>query len=159
MIVDIRPMVAEDVGAIARLSEEGFGDSYQFDWYKNAKALREAAVTGRAFVAVALVGDEVVGYCNLRAWPAGVWIDQIAVTGGRRRCGVGRALLESAVAEAAKREFWKVSLITSEGDPKTCWFFERCGWDSVGRMKDEIKKGVDGILMSRIVDYGLHPNR
>ncbi|WP_269433372.1 hypothetical protein [Limnochorda pilosa] len=38
-------------------------------------------------------------------------------------------------------------------------FFERCGWELVGTMRDEIKKGVNGVLLSRVVDYRLHPNQ
>ena len=60
--------------------------------------------------------------------------------------------------EAAKRKYWKLSLITSEGDPGVRVFLEHCGWEVVGVMKDEIKRGVNGILMSRVVDYKLHPN-
>jgi len=38
-------------------------------------------------------------------------------------------------------------------------FFERLGWEVVGTMRDEIKKGIDGVLLSRIVDYRLHPSK
>ena len=158
MSIDIRQVAAEDIDSIANLSEEGFGQFYQFDWQANAVALYEAVVAGRAFVAVAEAGDEIVGYCNLRTWPVGGWVDQVVVSGGMRRQGVGRALIEAVVREAVRRKFWKVSLITSEGDAGTRLFFERCGWEVVGVMKDEIKRGVNGILMSRILDYRLHPN-
>lgn len=76
-----------------------------------------------------------------------------------RRQGVGRALLEAVIAEAAVRKFWKVSLITRADDPVSRPFFERLGWEVVGTMRDEIKKGIDGVLLSRIVDYRLHPNK
>ena len=62
---EIREMSAGDVSAIARLSEEGFSRSYQFDWELNAKALWDAFVSGRAYVAVAESDGKVVGYCNL----------------------------------------------------------------------------------------------
>jgi ribosomal-protein-alanine N-acetyltransferase len=152
-------MCSDDVSVVAALSEEGFGDSYRFDWQANAKALHEAAAGGRAFAAVAETGGRVCGYCNLRSWPAGGWVDQIVVSKSGRRRGVGRALLDAVVVEAAKRGYWKVSLITSAGDPEARAFFEACGWEVVGQMKDEIKTGVNGILMSRVVDYGLHPNQ
>lgn len=63
------------------------------------------------------------------------------------------------IAEAATRKFWKVSLITRADDPVSRPFFERCGWEVVGTMRDEIQKGIDGVLLSRIVDDRLHPNQ
>ena len=91
--------------------------------------------------------------------PAGGWVDQIVVTRSEQRRGVGRALLEAILNAARERKFWKVSLITSEADRGALRFFEECGWEVVGKMKDEIRKGENGILLSHIVDYELHPNR
>jgi GNAT superfamily N-acetyltransferase len=102
---------------------------------------------------------QAIGYCNLRGWPAGGWIDQVAVTKSQQRRGVGGALLEAAIKAAQERGFWKVSLITSEIDRGALSFFKACGWEVVGKMKDEIKKGVNGVLLSHVVDYQLHPNR
>ena len=159
MRVIVRGMDGEDIGSVAKLSEEGFRDSYVFDWRANAEALHEGMVSGRAYVAVAELDGKVIGYCNLRGWPAGGWIDQIVVSSGERRHGVGRALLEAVMTAAAGRKFWKVSLITSEAGEAARSFFERCGWELVGTMKDEIKKGVNGVFLSRVVDYKLHPNQ
>jgi len=158
MGVSIRQMTSGDVKAIAGLSEEGFSHTYQFDWEQNAHALDSAVDAGRAFVAVAEREGQVIGYCNLRNWPAGGWIDQIVVSKGQQRGSIGRALLEAILKAARERGFWKVSLITSEADRGALLFFEACGWEVVGKMRDEIKQGVNGILLSRIVDYQLHPN-
>jgi ribosomal protein S18 acetylase RimI-like enzyme len=155
----IREMVGSDVAAVASLAEEGFSNAYQFDWQSNAKALLDAANAGRAFAAVAEMEGQVIGYCNLRGWPAGGWVDQIAVTKSQQRRGVGGALLEAVLKAAQERGFWKVSLITSEADRGALSFFKASGWEAVGKMRDEIKKGVNGILLSHVVDYQLHPNR
>jgi ribosomal protein S18 acetylase RimI-like enzyme len=159
MRCDIRPMVERDVPAVGALAEEGFAHFYQIDWGENASALYNAVRAGRAIVTVAEEDGQVLAYCNLRSWPAGGWIDQIAVSRGKRRSGVGRALLEATIVAAHQRGFWKVSLITSEADPEALSFFHACGWEIVGRMRDEIKRGVNGLLLSRIVDYRLHPNQ
>lgn len=159
MALRIRAMEAGDIPAIARLAKEGFSNTYRFDWESNARSLYDAAAAGRVFVAVAEWDGQVVGYGNLRARPAGGWIDQIVVLQAYRRQGVGRALLEAVIAEAAVRKFWKVSLITRADDPVSRPFFERLAWEGVGTMRDEIKKGIDGVLLSRIVDYRLHPNK
>jgi len=155
----IREIALSDVPAIARLAEEGFRDFYQFNWQANAQALLSASASGKAFVAVAEVEEEVVGYSNLRAWPAGGWIDQIVVAERHRRAGVGRLLLDVIIKTAIQKGFWKISLIVSESDSAALSFYAKHGFEVVGRMKDEIKKGLDGVLLSYITSYELHPNR
>lgn len=155
----IRAIEATDAQAIAGLAEQGFKDIYQFDWQQNAQALLKASQESRAVVAVAEIEGEVVAYCNLRAWPAGGWIDQIVVDEKRRGGGVGRALLDYVVEKAKEKGYWKINLIVSESDIGAITFYEKYGFGAVGRMKDEIKKGQDGILLSYIVSYDLHPNR
>ena len=157
--LQIRAVEATDVQAIACLAEQGFKDLYQFDWQENAQALLKASQESRAVVAVAETKGEVVAYCNLRAWPAGGWIDQIVVDEKHRGRGIGRALLDYIVKKAKEKDFWKISLIVSASDTGAIAFYEKYGFDAVGRMKDEIKKGQDGILLSYIVSYDLHPNR
>ena len=155
----IRAIAAADVSAIAHLAEQGFKDSYQFDWQANAQALLKASQEGRATVAVAEMEGEVVSYCNLRAWPVGGWIDQIVVDEKHRRKGIGQALLDYIVDKAKTKGYWKISLIVSASDTAAIAFYEKYGFQAVGRMKDEIKKGQDGIFMSYVVSYALHPNK
>jgi ribosomal protein S18 acetylase RimI-like enzyme len=155
----VRDAEPADIEAIAGLSREGFEGLYDFDWHANAEALLSACESGKVAVGVAEDGGTVIGYCNLRAWPAGGWIDQLVVTREHRRRGVGRALVDYIVQRAKEMRFWKVSLIVSESDVEALGFYESYGFEQVGRMKDEIKRGTDGILLSFITDYGLHPNR
>lgn len=155
----IRKMHSSDREAVAKLSEQGFDSLYQFDWAANAEALWVGCESGKVSVAVAEIAGEVVGYCNLRGWPAGGWIDQIAVSQRHRRSGVGRALLGHILKVAVERGFWKVSLIVSESDEGVQSFYTKYGFEMVGKMRDEIKKGLGGILLSYITDYRLHPNR
>ncbi len=155
----IREIAPSDVSAIARLAEEGFRHFYTFDWGANAQALLNAYASGKAFVAVAEIEEEVVGYCNLRSWPAGGWIDQIVVDERHRRTGVGRLLLDTIAKTAIQKGFWKISLVVSESDGVALSFYSKYGFEVVGKMKDEIKKGLDGILLSYITSYEVHPNR
>ena len=154
----VRGMQDEDLLAVARLSEDAFRDTYRFDWQANAQALLDASRAGRVDVCVAERDDAVVGYCNLRAWPIGGWIDQIVVARDQRQKGIGRALLEATVVAARRRGYWKLSLVVSSVDAGALTFFRACGWDLVGTMTDEIARGIDGLLLSRIVDHALHPN-
>ena len=157
--MQIREVKPPDIRAIARLAEQGFKDLYRFDWQANAQALLKASQKDKAVVAVAEIEGDVVAYCNLRAWPAGGWIDQIVVDEKLRGRGIGRALLDHIVKKAKEKDFWKISLIVSASDTGANAFYEKYGFDAIGRMKDEIKKGQDGILLSYIVSYDLHPNR
>lgn len=159
MNLTLRSMQPFDVQAIAWLAEEGFKDTYPFDWLSNAQALFAGCETGKVFVGVAETEGEVVGYCNLRAWPGGGWIDQIVVRAKHQRKGVGCQLLSYVLDEAIRRRFWKVSLIVSEIEPGTLAFYKSYGFEVEGTMKDQIKKGINGILLSYITDYGLHPNQ
>ncbi len=157
--VCLRIMQPADEPEIARLSEEGFKDSYPFDWSANASALRSGCEAGRVFVGIAEIGNEVVGYCNLRSWPGGGWIDQIVISGNHQRKGLGRILLDYVLSEAIKRGFWKVSLIVSEAEERTLRFYRSCGFEQEGVLRDQIRRGTHGILMSRLTDYSLHPNQ
>jgi ribosomal protein S18 acetylase RimI-like enzyme len=159
MNVALRVMQSSDVRSIAKLAEEGFREVYPFDWQSNAQALLASCEAGKVFVGVAEIEREVVAYCNLRAWPGGGWIDQIVVSTGHQRKGIGRQLLNYILGEAKHRGFWKVSLIVSEIEHSTLAFYKSCGFDTEGIMKDQIRKGINGILMSYITDYSLHPNQ
>jgi ribosomal protein S18 acetylase RimI-like enzyme len=158
-----RPTVRDpkptDVDAIARLSQEGFEGLYEFDWRANAEALLSASESGRVSLGIAEEAGTVVGYCNLRTWPAGGWIDQLVVSRSHRRRGIGRALVNFLLERARERGFWKVSLIVSESDSEALGFYGSYGFERAGRLRDEIKRGTDGVLMSYIVDYDLHPNQ
>ena len=52
-----------------------------------------------------------------------------------------------------------MSLITSEEDNALLAFYERSGFEREGLMRDQIKKGENGVLLSYITDYNLHPNK
>lgn len=157
--MNLRSVVPSDAAALADLAREAFEGALPFDWRANAEALVKGCDAGRVAVGVAEEEGEVVGYANLRSWPGGGWIDQVAVRAGRRRRGIGRALLAWVLARARERGFWKVSLVVSAEDAGALAFWERLGFERVGRMRDEIRPGVDGVLLGLVVDLGLHPNR
>ena len=59
----------------------------------------------RHFYRVALDGDRVLGYAGLAVVaPDEAWVQNIAVHRDAQRRGIGRALLEALLAEAARRE-------------------------------------------------------
>ncbi|MFI5890616.1 ribosomal protein S18-alanine N-acetyltransferase [Actinoplanes sp. NPDC051513] len=57
----------------------------------------------RNFYIVALDGDELLGYAGLAMTTDEAWVQNIAVRRTAQRGGVGRAMLEALLAEAARR--------------------------------------------------------
>ena len=67
--------------------------------------------------------------------------------------------MDYIVDNARQKGYWKISLIVSALDTVALGFYKKCGFETVGQMRDEIKKGQDGLLLSYIVGYELHPNQ
>lgn len=101
----------------------------------------------------------VIGFGNLRSWPGGGWIDLIAINPEDQKQGFGRMLLADLKAKAKANGYWKISLIVSASEKAALSFYKRNGFVVVGEMVDQIKRGVNGILISCIIDYELHPNQ
>ncbi|NLM97376.1 MAG: GNAT family N-acetyltransferase [Halanaerobiaceae bacterium] len=145
--------------SIAEISKLCFSNMYEFDWYENAGNMLKLFRQGRVIVRVIKIGEKAAGFCNLRSWPCGGWIDLIAISPEYQNKGLGSLLLEDIKEKAKSTGYWKISLIVSEREEKVISFYKRNGFIIVGEMLDEIKRGVNGILMSCIVDYELHPNK
>lgn len=110
---------------------------------------------------VADLDDVVAGYARLRtadALPshAHVWeINGVAVRPDAGGQGVGRALVEAAVAEAARRGARKVSLRVLGPNGVARRLYARCGFVEEGLLRAEFLldgRLVDDVLMARFVD-------
>jgi len=145
--------------SIAEISQQCFSNIYEFDWYENASNMLKLFKQGRVVVRVIKKREEVTGFCNLRSWPGGGWIDLIAVSPEYQNKGLGSLLLKNIKEKAKSNGYWKISLIVSEKEKSVISFYKRNGFIIVGNMIDQIKKGENGILMSCIIDYELHPNK
>ena len=78
-----------------------------------------------------LIGFLVLSYVSaltgLRAW-----IDDIAVDPGRRRQGIGRALVEAAIQRASRRGATHLFMDTSRGNQNAQRFYRACGFEEDG---------------------------
>ena len=72
--IDTVVKIVDDIKLLSL--KEGFGGLYTFDWLSNAEALLSGSESGKVAVCVAELKEEVVGYCNLRPFSLGGWIDQ-----------------------------------------------------------------------------------
>lgn len=112
-------------------------------------------------VVVADLDGVVVGYAGLRnVFPvpshAHVWeINGVAVRPDATGRGVGRALVEAAVAEAARRGARKVSLRVLACNAVARRLYARCGFVQEGLLRGEFRLDgelVDDVLMARFVE-------
>jgi ribosomal-protein-alanine N-acetyltransferase len=157
--VEIIDMEEEHLDPIAEISRRCFSKIYVFDWYENAGNMLKLSKQGKVVVRVIKKGEAVIGFGNLRSWPVGGWIDLIAIHPEDQKQGFGRMLLADLKAKAKANGYWKISLIVSANEKAALSFYTKNGFVVVGEMVDQIKRGVNGILMSCIIDYEFYPNQ
>ncbi len=91
----------------------------------------------------AYVDDKLAGQVRIfRNWNAYAYIDDIAVNENYRGQGVGRALLERAIAWAKSKGFPGVMLETQDNNVAGCRLYERCGFELCG-FDTHLYKAVD----------------
>ena len=110
---------------------------------------------------VAVLDGGVVGYAKLRnpmAAPSHAHVLEInglAVDPGVAGRGIGRALVEAAVAEAERRGARKVSLRVLGTNPTARRLYSRCGFVEEGVLRAELRldgRYVDEVLMARFLE-------
>jgi streptothricin acetyltransferase len=76
-------------------------------------------------------------------WNRYAWIEDIAVDAHRRRAGVGRALMDRAVAWAVGRGLSGLRAETQSNNVPACRFYESCGF-RLGGFDHDLYRGLDG---------------
>ncbi len=91
----------------------------------------------------ACVDDQLAGQIRvLKHWNAYAYIDDIAVVEKYRGQGVGRALMEHAIAWARSKGFPGMMLETQNNNVAGCRLYERCGFELCG-FDTHLYKAVD----------------
>jgi ribosomal protein S18 acetylase RimI-like enzyme len=159
-VIEIRPARDDDDAALVALDAA--------TWSMNATPAprREGLTTffgGRldpADALVAAVDGAVVGYATLHnaiplpAHAHVLEINGVAVHPAAAGQGVGRALVEAAVAEATRRGAQKVSLRVLGSNAVARRLYARCGFVEEGVLRAEFMLDgvlVDDVLMARFV--------
>jgi GNAT superfamily N-acetyltransferase len=107
-----------DRAALRHLFAEAEDSAVQLDAYLN---------DGR--VLVARRGEDIVGHLQLVGIDEGVTeVKNMAVVPSSRGAGVGRALIETALAEAAAEGVARVVVATGAADVGNLRFYQRCGF-------------------------------
>lgn len=101
---------------------------------------------------VALDPDgSVSGYAGLAASPpAEAWVQNIAVRRDRQRHGVGRALLEALLAEAARRGLHTVLLEVAADNAPAQRLYDAYGFEPIGLRRGYYQpSNTDAVVMRR----------
>lgn len=94
-------------------------------------------------VFLAFVDDSLVGRVVLsEGWNHYAWVEDIAVDARRRRAGVGRALMDRAIAWAVGRGLPGIRLETQNNNVPACRFYESYGFH-LGGFDRDLYRGLD----------------
>ena len=146
MNIQIRPLSITDIAAIHEIEKQSFSDPW-------TKRMFYSELVSRGFnharVAVDSVTGDIVGYCVFWVLPEDeVHINNIAVHPAYRGRGIGRKLLREAVELGKRFETFGVTLEVRESNAAARRFYERLGFQQVGRrIKYYCKPKEDALIL------------
>jgi [ribosomal protein S18]-alanine N-acetyltransferase len=147
MSMVLRPMASVDVPAIARLEAALFGEEA---WSPDMLASELASEPGRYYL-VAAEDGVITGYAGLLA-PGGGQADVLTVGVAHDRWGegIGTALMENLLAEAARRGCTEVFLEVRVDNDRAQRLYRRHGFAGVGLRRGYYQpSGADALVMRR----------
>jgi ribosomal protein S18 acetylase RimI-like enzyme len=153
----IRSATSSDVDDIARLHVETWQVAYRghmpdahldaLDPLKRATMWSKAIEHPETVVLVASAGERLVGFCSMlpsRDADAAPRVGEIAaiyVHPSVWRSGIGRSLVEAAIAAALPRSFAELTLWVLTGNTAALAFYESCGFRADGHTKIDERPG------------------
>ncbi|WP_329107236.1 ribosomal protein S18-alanine N-acetyltransferase [Micromonospora sp. NBC_01699] len=91
-----------------------------------------------------------VGYAGLAVTPDEAWVQNIAVRRDAQRGGIGRALLEALLAEAARRDVRKILLEVAVDNPAAQRLYAAYDFEPVGIRRGYYQpSNTDALVMMR----------
>jgi len=139
----IRRARADELAAVAELAAASLAPAWSLAALGDAVARRETLL----LVAAEAVGLE--GFVLARCAPGEVEIHQLGVARACRRRGLGRALLEHTLREAARCGARSAHLEVRAGDARARGFYAERRFREIGKRARYYGNGEDAILMSR----------
>lgn len=118
-------------------------------WTEGALADELAAETRFAFVAED--GDEVTGYAIGMAVGDTADIQRIVVSAGRRREGIGQALLAELMVAAAERGCERLLLEVADDNEAAIALYLAHGFAEIHRRRDYYRGGLDALVLARVI--------
>jgi len=139
----VRLATGDDLDAVAALGAASLASAW------SRAALARALARRDTLLFVAGPPDTLAGHLLARVVADELEILEVAVARARRRAGLGRALVERALAEAARRGARTAHLEVRAGDTRALRFHRRGGFREIGRRPRYYPGGEDAITMSR----------
>lgn len=128
----IRPARADDVARLETIENEAdrllidrFGPG---SWFPAAPGATRTAQPGFLLIAAEEPGGDAVGFAHVLQVDGGAHLEQLSVLPAVGRRGHGRALVEAAMVEAARRGHDRVTLRTFADIPWNAPFYASCGF-------------------------------
>lgn len=135
MVPMIRIAGPGDFAATSRIEEAAdrllVGSLKQASWPPAATAEQRAGAPG--FTLVAEVDGQIIGFAQLLEVDGAAHLEQVSVLPEHGRRGVGRALVEAAVAEARRRGHRAMTLRTFAEVAFNAPFYATCGFAETRR--------------------------
>jgi ribosomal-protein-alanine N-acetyltransferase len=148
--VTLRQMQRADVAALMPLERALFGDEA---WTQGMFDSELAEAATRWYLVAESRG--IIGYAGLCAYADEAYVQTIAVAEDWWGRGVGPALLEALLAEAASRGNRTVTLEVRADNPRAQAMYHRYGFEPVGvRRRYYQPSGTDAVVMQRRGDGG-----
>ena len=167
-MLSVRPAAVDDAEAIVELTAAGWRSAYPgivpdeliedlpiAAWRHDVNTGLRAPVA-EAFTRIAELHEEVAGYAYVaapaRGEPEGARVAELVaiyVHSEHWRAGVGRALMESATAEAARLGYEQMVLWTFEANARAQAFYRALGWQQDGAARPHQASGTPTVRMRR----------
>ncbi len=149
--VALRPMAHADLAAVTRLEGELFREEA---WTEGMLAAELGGTAADRHYLVAVAGDEVVGYAGLLT-PGGGQADvlTLAVAEGHWGQGIGAALLDELLAEAARRGCSEVFLEVRVDNDRAQRLYRGRGFTEIGLRRGYYQpSGTDALVMRHVLE-------
>jgi len=140
--ITLRPLREEDLEGVLQIEAASFSRP----WTRAHFTEEMASPHGYPAVAVTAAGA-VVGYLCLKQVLDEAEILDVAVRSAQRARGIGRLLVEGALAGSRGRGASFLSLEVRAGNQQAIGLYQRLGFRGVGRRKRYYDDGEDAILM------------
>jgi ribosomal-protein-alanine N-acetyltransferase len=132
------------IAEVMPLEEDLFGEE------KWSSAMFWNELAQHNFYIVAVEQDEVLGYAGLASTQDEAWVQNIAVKDTAQRRGIGRELLESLLAEAARRGVKKTLLEVAVDNAPAQHLYARYDFEAVGIRRGYYQpSNTDALVMMR----------
>ena len=143
----LRPMTRADLPAVLELEHALFGEEA---WSPQMLAGELAQQPASRHYLVAQDGPVIAGYAGLLAAGSQADVLTLAVAADRWGQGIGSALLEALLAEAARRGCTEVFLEVRADNPRAQALYLRYGFEQIGLRKAYYQpSGTDALVMRR----------